>query len=83
MKAERAALQLHLFTQPTRNATWVARHLNTSPQTVGRMIEDGTLKAFRLRERGPWHVLMESVAEYEESLLKKYSLEAVGKAAAR
>jgi excisionase family DNA binding protein len=45
----------------TRNASWVANHLGTSPQTVARLIEEGKLQAYKLRERGPWHILLESV----------------------
>jgi hypothetical protein len=55
----------------TRNAAWVARHLNTSPQTIGRMIEEGRLQAYKLREYGPWHILMDSVRKLECELLTK------------
>ena len=75
--------QLSLFREETRNATWVAQHLKTSPQTVGRLIEDGTLRAYKLRDGGPWHVLMESVANYERILREKYSLGVAEKAASR
>jgi hypothetical protein len=39
------------------------------------MIEDGTLRAFKLREGGPWHILLDSLAEYEQKLREKYCLE--------
>lgn len=60
----------------TANASWVARHLNTSPQTVGRLIEEGRLRAYKLRESGPWHILLDSVHEYEKKLANKYGLDA-------
>lgn len=75
--------QLSLFQERTQNATWVARHLNTSPQTVGRLIEEGKLRAYKLRQGGPWHVLLESVAEYERILREEYGLETSAKAVAR
>jgi excisionase family DNA binding protein len=59
----------------TRNATWVAHHLNTSPQTVGRLIEEGKLKAYKLRERGHWHVLIESIDEYERSIKSQHGID--------
>jgi excisionase family DNA binding protein len=62
-------------TAKTKNANWVARHLNTSPQTVGRLIEDGTLRAYKLREGGPWHVLLSSVEAYKARIAAKYALD--------
>jgi excisionase family DNA binding protein len=59
----------------TRNAAWVARHLNTSPQTVGRLIEEGKLKAYKLREHGRWHVLIESVDEYERRIKWQHGID--------
>ena len=56
----------------TRNAAWVARHLNTSPQTVGRMIEEGKLQAYKLRDRGPWHIFMDSVEKLKAEIKEKY-----------
>lgn len=52
----------------TRNAAWVSKYLNTSPQTVGRLIEDGTLRAYKLRDGGPWHVFLDSVYAYEKKI---------------
>jgi excisionase family DNA binding protein len=65
------------MSQKTRNATWVARHLNTSPQTVGRLIEEGKLSAYRLRERGPWHVLLDSVEEFVRKVKAKHGIESI------
>lgn len=60
----------------TRNATWVARHLGTSPQTVGRLIEEGKLEAYKLRDKGPWHILLESLAKYKASVIQRYGITA-------
>lgn len=68
-------MQLSLFARATKNAAWVARHLNTSPQTIGRLIEEGKLKAYRLRDRGPWHIFMDSVAEFEAQLKVRHGLQ--------
>jgi hypothetical protein len=83
MTGAKSPLQMSLFQSRTQNATWVARHLKTSPQTVCRMIEEGTLRAFRLRERGPWHVLLDSVDEFERVLREKHGLEARAQAGVR
>jgi hypothetical protein len=56
----------------TRNASWVARHLGTSPQTVGRMVESGELEAYKLRERGSWHIFLDSVEALEKKISEKY-----------
>jgi hypothetical protein len=80
-RSDRKPMQLSLFVRPTKNAAWVARHLNTSPQTVGRLIEEGTLQAYKLRERGPWHIFLDSVAEYEAKIKTRYSIQTAGKTA--
>jgi hypothetical protein len=66
--------QLSLFSRITKNASWVARHLNTSPQTIGRMLEDGTLQGYKLRERGAWHIFMDSVDEFESKIKARHGL---------
>jgi excisionase family DNA binding protein len=63
------------MSEKTRNASWVARHLNTSPQTVGRLIEEGKLQAYKLRDRGQWHVLVSSVDAYERRVKKQHGIE--------
>jgi|GEM_PF-6668801 excisionase family DNA binding protein len=75
-RTERQPLQLSLFARRTRNATWVARRLNTSWNTVARLIAEGKLEAFKLREgRGPWNIYEDSVAQYEEEIRVKYGLQ--------
>lgn len=56
----------------TRNASWVATHLNTSPQTVARMIEEGKLRGYKLRDRGPWHIFLDSVEKLKAEIKEKY-----------
>jgi excisionase family DNA binding protein len=53
----------------TKNASWVARHLNTSPQTVARLIEEGKIEAYKLRERGRWHIFLDSVEAFERKVI--------------
>ena len=67
-------VQLSLFARATKNATWVARHLNTSPQTIARMIEDGTLEAYKLRDHGPWRIFIDSVAKVEDKIRARLGL---------
>ena len=73
-RVQRKPEQLSLFQRATKNATWVARHLKTSPQTVGRMIEAGEFEAYKLRQRGPWHIFLDSVAKLEEKIRCKHGL---------
>ena len=68
-------VQMSLFARPTKNATWVATHLNTSTQTVCRLIEDGTLQAYKIRERGPWHIFLDSVADFEAQIKHRHGLQ--------
>jgi hypothetical protein len=68
VRQDRKPVQLSLFARATKNASWVARHLNTSPQTVGRLIEEGKLQAYKLRDRGPWHIFMDSVTAFESQI---------------
>jgi helix-turn-helix protein len=80
-RVQRKPEQLSLFTRATKNAAWVARHLKTSPQTVGRMIEAGELEAYKLRERGPWHIFLDSVEELEKKIRDRHGLQAAPKGA--
>jgi Helix-turn-helix domain len=68
-------VQLSLFFRPTQNATWVARHLKTSAQTIARMIEQGELDAYKLRDRGPWYIFLDSVDEILRRRAVKYGQE--------
>jgi excisionase family DNA binding protein len=68
-------VQLSLFFRPTKNATWVARHLKTSAQTVARMIEEGELDAYKLRDRGQWYIYMDSVEQLLRRQAAKYGQE--------
>jgi excisionase family DNA binding protein len=54
-------VQLSLFFRPTKNASWVARHLKTSAQTVARMLEEGELEGYKIRDRGHWFIYLDSV----------------------
>ena len=58
----------------TRNAAWVARHLGTSAQTVGRLIEEGKLQAYKLRDTGQWHILLESVEAFERGVMDRHGI---------
>ncbi|MFL6310626.1 MAG: helix-turn-helix domain-containing protein [Terriglobales bacterium] len=68
-------VQLSLFFRPTKNASWVARHLKTSAQTVARMIEAGELDGYKLRDRGPWYIFLDSVDEVLRRQATKYRQE--------
>jgi hypothetical protein len=41
-------------------------------QKIGRMIESGDLEAYKLRERGAWHVFLDSVEALEKRIGAKY-----------
>jgi hypothetical protein len=60
--------------QRTQNASWVARHLGTSPQTVGRLIEEGKIKAYKLRDRGPWYILLDSVESFKRGVMDRHGI---------
>jgi excisionase family DNA binding protein len=63
--------QLHLFAKEVgvRRAALILR---CSDDTVIRLIEDGSLKAYRLRRRGPYRIAYESIKEYVLGLRKEY-----------
>jgi hypothetical protein len=73
--ADKKPTQLLLFARATKNASWVARHLNTSHQTIARMIEEGLLQGYKLRERGAWHIFLDSVEDFEKSISTRYGIE--------
>jgi excisionase family DNA binding protein len=50
--------------QKTISVQRVAEMLDCSHDTVARMIEEGALTAYRLRERSPWRVYYDSVLDY-------------------
>lgn len=68
-------MQMNLFFRPTRNATWVAKHLKTSPQTVARMLEEGELEGYKLRDGGPWCIYLDSVDACVVRRARKYGVE--------
>lgn len=74
-RTEGQPLQMSLFARATRNASWVASHLGTSTQTVCRLIEDGTLEAYKLRNGGQWHICLDSVGKYEAEIKRRYGIE--------
>jgi excisionase family DNA binding protein len=45
-----------------------AKMLGVSDDTVHRLIEDGSIKAFRYRKRGWWSVSFDSLVEYMNGL---------------
>jgi excisionase family DNA binding protein len=55
----------------------VAEILGVCVDTVCAMIEDGTLKAYKVRDlpNSPWRVNYDSVVAYVESMHKKNGLE--------
>jgi excisionase family DNA binding protein len=61
----------------TISTTRVAAMLNVCPRTVCAMIEDGTLKAYKVRNKSnsPWRINYDSVIEYIESIHKTNGLE--------
>jgi hypothetical protein len=75
VRQDRKPMQMSLFFRPTKNATWVASHLKTSPQTVARMIEEGEIDAYKLRDRGPWYIYLDSVDECVRRQALKYGQE--------
>ena len=68
-------LQLSLFFRPTKNASWVARHLKISSQTVARMLEEGELDGYKLRDKGHWFIYLDSVEELLRRRASKYGQE--------
>lgn len=74
-RTDRKFVQLSLFQRVTKNASWVARHLNTSPQTVGRLLQEGKLEGYKIREPGQWHIFMDSVDKFAAEIIKKHGLD--------
>jgi excisionase family DNA binding protein len=74
-RPDRKPMQLSLFFRSTRNAVWVADYLNTSPQSVCRLIQSGHLDAYRLTDRGPWCIFLDSVEAYIRIRAQKYGQE--------
>jgi len=64
--------QLSLFQEKTVEVRWVAEYLNTSPQTVLRLLQQGHIHGFRLTPNGWWRIIHSSVVEYEEKLQREY-----------
>jgi len=62
----------------TISATHAAQMLDVSVQTVCRMIEDGTLKAYKVRPdrpSSPWRVNYDSVVAHIERIHQENGLE--------
>lgn len=74
-RTERKPFQLSLFSRQTKNAAWVANHLKTSPQTVGRLIDEGKLQAYKIRDNGHWHIFMDSVIKFEQEIKDKHGID--------
>lgn len=51
--------------------------LGVSPQTIGRMIEDGTLKPYKVRDKrnSSWCINYDSVVSFLEKLHERNGLE--------
>jgi excisionase family DNA binding protein len=76
MKPIRNPRQLSLFTSSYEiGAPRAARLLNTSVDTVKRLIESGELQAYKLHEAGWWKVSYESVVAYRNKIRQKYALD--------
>jgi hypothetical protein len=54
-------------------ASAVARRLQTSPQTIGRLIQDGKLKGYKLRDGGQWHIFISSVESLEAERMRLFN----------
>lgn len=54
-----------------------AEMLDTSIQTVTRLIEEGSIKAYKLRDKAnsPWHINYDSLVAYIESIHQRNGLE--------
>jgi excisionase family DNA binding protein len=54
-----------------------AEILDVSVQTVTRMIEDGTLKAYKMRDKrnSPWRINYESLLAYIEDMHQRNGLD--------
>lgn len=80
MSVLRPADQLLLPWSPryTISSARAAEILDVSPQTVFRMIEDGTLKAYKVRPdkaNSPWRVSYDSLMKYIEEVHSRNGLE--------
>jgi excisionase family DNA binding protein len=51
-----------------------ARMLNTSVDTLMRLVESGEIQAYQLHEGGWWRVSYDSVIEYRNRISEKYAL---------
>jgi excisionase family DNA binding protein len=63
--------------QHTISVTHAAEILDTSINTIHRLIEDGSIKAYKVRQKktSPWRVNYDSLLEYIEELHKIHGLE--------
>lgn len=72
---ERKPVQINLFEQHIVSVQWVAKHLRVSDDTVVRLIQEGRLRAYRLRLRSPYSIIKASVDEYEKGLLEQAGMQ--------
>lgn len=68
-------VQLSLFTEETVSVAWTAKHLGVSEVTVLRYREKGLLRGYQLAGRGWWHILLDSVREFEARVRSDYGLQ--------
>jgi excisionase family DNA binding protein len=61
----------------TISSSRAAEILDVSVMTVTRMIEDGTLKAYKVRNKpnSPWHINYDSLVAHIESIHQRNGLE--------
>lgn len=73
----RIADQLLLPWHPrhTISTTRAAEMLAVSRHTIVRMCEDGSLKAYRVRELSPWRIYYDSVIERIEQMNREAGVE--------
>jgi hypothetical protein len=65
-------MQLSLFSQPTVSVSWVAKRWNKGRDMVTRLLQRGSLRGYRMTDKGWWNVIKESVFEYEDKIQKEY-----------
>jgi hypothetical protein len=70
------ARQLSLFTSSFEiSVPRAARMLNTSSDTIWRMLEEGLIEGYRVHPKGWWKVSYQSVVEYRAKIRRDYSID--------
>jgi|GEM_PF-4744427 len=62
----------------TVSVAYAAEALDVSPQTIGRMIESGELRAYKVRENSPtspWRISYDSLLEHVQKIHQDAGLE--------